>query len=192
MLGVAAGLLLGLTLAAPPGPMNALIAREAARHGTWPAIRVGVAAPLADLLFLAALWFGLAPLLEGPAVVRGAAVLGALLMAFFALGTTRTGSAETPTQATFGAAFLMAVSNPYQIAWWLSGGFVFLHAQGASGVLGLVLGIFAWVVVFSWATAHGARRWPWFRPLVDVLSADLLLAFALLLGLVAAGVLRAG
>ena len=38
---LATGFALGLSLAGPPGPVNALIAREAVRGGTWAGIRAG-------------------------------------------------------------------------------------------------------------------------------------------------------
>jgi threonine/homoserine/homoserine lactone efflux protein len=182
-----AGVLLALSLAAPPGPMNALIAREAGRHGAWAAIRVGIAAPIVDALYLGLLWFGLSQLIAGVWVVRGAAAVGAVLMFYFAVQSARPQADASEPPARFWAAMLMAASNPYQIGWWLSGGFVFVHEQGARGVVGFLAGIFLWVLGFAWLMAHGARRWAWFRPLVDILAAGLLLLFALLLAGVAVG-----
>ncbi|MGB0653390.1 MAG: LysE family transporter [Thermoplasmatota archaeon] len=184
------GLGLGLSLAAPPGPMNALIARESSRHGAAAGIRAGVAAPVADTIYLALLGLGIGRLLSEPAWVRGAALGGAFLMAYFSYGTWNTPARPPPESAaaqpaTFWAALGMALANPYQIAWWLSGGFVFLQREGWWGIAGLLCGIFGWVVVFSWLVAHGATRWTWFAPAVKVVSALMLAFFAVLLLLVA-------
>lgn len=187
------GLGLGLSLAAPPGAMNALIARESSRHDAWHGIRVGLGAPVADVVWLLVLWFGLGRFLDGPLLVRVLAAAGALLMAYFSFTTFRDGQErpqEMQRKATFTAGFAMAITNPYQAAWWFSGGFVFLQDQGGWGVLGLIVGIFAWVVCFAWLVAHGAQRWKWFTPTIRVASGTLLALFAVLLGLVAAGVIQ--
>lgn len=187
------GVALGLSLAAPPGPMNALIARESSRHGAGAGVRVGIGAPVADLVFLAALVFGLSRVLQGEGVLRSAAAAGSALMFFFAYTTLwpappRVDSQQTALPpATFWAGFATAMTNPYQLAWWLSGGYVFLTAQGVWGIVGLTVGIFGWVVVFAWLVAHGARRWTWFEPAVTWVSSFVLFAFSTLLVLVAIG-----
>ncbi len=192
IVAVLLGLGLGLSLAAPPGPMNALIARESSRHGAWAGIRVGMGAPVADVIYLAVLLFGLGDLLDRPVVIRSAAALGALLMAYFAIQTWngRAGAKASDQPATFVAGLAAALTNPYQVAWWLSGGFVFLQVQGLPGVGGLVAGIFGWVVVFSFLMAHGASRWKWFAPVVAMVSAALLAVFSGLLALVALGLIQ--
>ncbi len=190
-LSLAAGVGLGLSLAAPPGALNALIAREAGRHGFLPAVKTGLGAPVADVLFLAILVLGLDRVLEVPGLVRVAAAAGAVLMAYFAVTTWRSPD-EAPEEglprATFAAAFAMAITNPYQIGWWVSGGYVFLQRQGLWGMAGLLVGIFGWVVGFSWLVSRGAQRWAWFKPVVRLGSALLLGAFSVLLLLVAADV----
>lgn len=186
------GLGLGLSLAAPPGPMNALIAREASHRGAWSGIRIGMGAPAADVVWLVVLLFGLGRVLGGPAILRTAAGLGALLMMHFAYDTwTADARRAGKRPPTFAAGFAAALTNPYQAAWWLSGGYVFLESQGATGVAGLLVGIFGWVLVFSWLVAHGAQRWRWFVPAVRFASTFLLLAFSLLLAGVAIGALSA-
>lgn len=185
------GLALGVSLAAPPGPMNALIAREASRHGPATAIRVGMGAPVADYVFLVLLVIGAQTFLDRPGVIRFAAGFGAMIMGSFGWGTLFGGTDEAePQAATFWAGFITAMTNPYQIAWWLSGGFVFLQAQGWWGIGGLTIGIFGWVVAFAWLVAHGAQRWSWFTPLIRYASAGLLLVFAVLLVGVALAVVQ--
>lgn len=191
-LSAAAGLLLGLSLAAPPGPMNAIIARESTRHGALAGVRVGLGAPVADVLWLLLFWFGLGALLDHSWLIRLLAAGGAGLMGFFSYTTLRSDGQDNAPEArpaTFLAGFAMAVTNPYQAAWWFSGGFVFLQREGLPGVSGLVAGIFVWVLAFAWLVSHGAQRWAWFRPAIRFASAALLGLFAVLLALVAAGVL---
>ena len=187
---LAFGFTLGLSLAAPPGPMNALIARESAHRGWGAGLRIGLGAPVADVLWLAVMYFGLGRIFDAPGLLRGAAAVGALIMAYFAYDTYRARHPEAADwPATFTAGFAAALTNPYQAAWWLSGGFVFVQSQGLAGVPGFLLGIFGWVVLFAWLVAHGAGRWHWFAPVVRLASAALLAVFSVLLAGVAFGVL---
>lgn len=183
-----AGFLLGVSLAAPPGPMNALIAKEASQRGFGSGVRIGMGAPVADVIYLVALIWGLSGVLENPSWIRIAAALGALLMLYFAYGTW-TGAEPDPAKRpkSFWAGLLAAMTNPYQIAWWLSGGFVFLQSQGLLGIVGLLVGIFSWVLLFSWLVAHGANRWSWFKPTIRIGSACLLLFFGIVLWAIGVG-----
>ena len=187
------GLALGLSLAAPPGPMNAIIAREASRHGAKAGIRAGIAAPIVDTIYLALIVFGVQRLFSLDRFFPYMAAAGALLMAYFAWGTVKTRAPKTQDQAamssapvTFGSVFMLSLVNPLQLAWWITAGSAFLEHEGAWGIGAFLAGIFSWVVAFSYAVSHGAKRWPNFEPLVTVLSADLLAVFAMLLAYQAA------
>lgn len=188
MLALLLGVALGLSLAAPPGPMNALIAKESSRHGWGAGLRLGLGAPVADVIWLVVLLFGLGRVLDGPGFLRIAAGLGAVLMMYFAFDTwTGDGSVVADRRPTFLAGLGAALTNPYQAAWWLSGGFALVQGQGMLFVAGLLSGIFGWVVVFSWLVAHGAQRWGWFTQAIRIASTYLLLGFSLLLAFVAMG-----
>ena len=186
---LAFGFLLGLSLAAPPGPMNALIAKEASRHGFGHGVKAGVGAPVADVLWLLAMYVGFGRLFEGGRFVTAAAGVGAVVMTVFAYQAWEQRAPRAADRpATFWAFLLAALTNPYQAAWWLSGGFVFVQSQGAAGIPGFLLGIFGWVLVFAFLVAHGADRWTWFGPVVRYASAGLLGFFAVVLALVAMGI----
>ncbi len=175
--------------------MNALIAREASHHGARAGIRMGLAAPVADTVYLAVLLVGAQFILPSGGALRAIAAVGALVLAYFAVDTWRSKVKQESGQlqpVPFRAAFVAAMTNPYQIAWWLTGGFVFLQAQGLWGILGLMVGIFGWVLAFSWLMAHGGRKWSWFVPTVRILSTTLLAAFAAMLVAIAAGWLSLG
>lgn len=180
MLAFLLGLGTGFSLAAPPGPMNAIIAREASRHSVAAGIRAGLGAPVADVLFLAAVLLGLdaAGGMWLERFLDTAAAVGIVLLATLAVTTARARPARPGDRPTaFWSGFGVALTNPYQIGWWLSGGVVLVHDQGMGFFLGLLAGIFGWVVGFSIAMHRGSRRWD-IAPLVQVLSADMLLAFA--------------
>jgi threonine/homoserine/homoserine lactone efflux protein len=178
-----AGLALGLSLAIPPGPVNALIAREASQRGAASALRAGLAAPIVDTLYMAAVLLGLPYLVDVEPYLPALALLGAVLMGYLAWATTRPprpGAMPRP-RAVFAAVFVLSLANPLQVGWWLTAGTALLREQGPWGMAGFFTAIFGWVVLFAEGMARGARRWEGLEPLVAVLSADLLLAFALVL-----------
>ena len=184
LLVLLAGFGLGLSLAIPPGPVNALIAREASRHGAGPAIRAGLAAPIVDTLYMVAVLFGLPYLVDVQPYLPALAFLGAVLMVYFAWSTARIPAPATTApsaKAVFAAVFVLSVANPLQVTWWLTAGTALLREQGAWGMAGFFVAIFGWVVLFAQGMARGARRWESLEPFVAVLSADLLLAFAVVL-----------
>jgi len=134
---LAAGVLFGLALAAPPGPMNAVIAEESVLRGWRAGVRAGAGAMLADASFFVLAWLGAAALVRrfptARAVVVGA---GGLLMCYFAYGAARevggsfrrdAGDAGTGDGRTgdgrgrstgFRKALALALTNPYQILFW--------------------------------------------------------------------------
>lgn len=184
LVSVALGVGLGLSLAAPPGPVNALIAREAVRGGAWAGIRAGYPAPVLDSVALVVVLVGLPHVID---MARWAPILsgiGALLLLYLAIDIARVRPAPKPVAAS--AVWAVTLSNPFFYAWWPSVGTSFVAATGPWGTAGFLLTIFAWVVGFSFVMAHGASRWTWFAPAVGLLSADGLLAFALLLAVRAA------
>lgn len=177
--GYASGLLLGLSLAGPPGPVNALIARQAATRGVAAGIRSGLPAPIVDTAYMLLVLLGVQRIPLGLAKpwLAGA---GALVMGYLAILIARPGSGTKELAGPW-AVWLVTLTNPFQYAWWLSAGALFIAQNGAAGVLGFLTAIFGWVGLFSLLMAKGAARWDWFSPLVTVLSADCLAAFAVLM-----------
>jgi len=177
--GAALGVGLGLSLAGPPGPVNALIAREAVRGGAWAGIRAGYPAPVLDSAALLVVLVGLPRLLDVGRWTPLLAGVGALLLLYLAVDIARVRPAPRPVAP--GAVWAVTLSNPFFYAWWPSVGLSLIAPTGPWGVAGFLCAIFGWVAGFSAAMAHGASRWPWLAPAVEVLSADGLVAFALLL-----------
>ena len=175
------GIGLGLSLAVPPGPVNALIVREASRHGPWGGVRAGLPAPTLDTAYMVLVVFGLPQLVDLERWTPWLAGAGAALMLYLAWDTARIRAHAATPPARAAALWLVTLSNPFQYAWWLSAGTAFLAAQGLWGAAGFVLAVFGWVFLLSQLVAHGAQRWPWFTPAMTLLSADLLVAFAAVL-----------
>lgn len=170
---------LGLSLAGPPGPVNALIAREATRGGWRAGVRAGLPAPIVDTAYMLLVLFGLSRLFDLDAMAPWLAGAGALLMAYFAVQTVKVHEGPPKTLAGPAAVWLVTLTNPFQYAWWASAGAGDLVQLGPFALAGFLVAIFGWVFVFSGLVGHGALRWRWFTPTITVLSADLLLLYAL-------------
>ena len=127
-----AGVVFGLALAAPPGPMNAVIAEESVLRGWGAGVRAGLGAATADAIFFLLALAGAVGFLNGAPLVRGAMVgVGGLLMLYYAVGAAREvrGSflgVETDVaddeSAGFRKALALALANPYQVLFWLTVG----------------------------------------------------------------------
>ena len=194
-----AGIALGLSLAAPPGPMNAVIAEESVLRGWSAGFRAGLGAMTADACFFALALAGVVAVVQEMPTLRAALFgVGGLLMLYFAYGAATDASAaftadEDDADADedskgFRKAFALALTNPYQILWWLTAGVGLLDPGTlALDTLGLTVrtggpvilvaffaGIGLWITGFPAALAAAGRRVDAFAPVVAVLSAAVL------------------
>ncbi len=177
---LAFGLALGFSLAVPPGPMNAFIAAQSVRsrrRGTL----TGLGAMSADAV-LAAVVFLLSSALDLSAYARGLYLVGAVVMAYFGVHLLRTraetGAAGPSDARTYTTALGIGLSNPFQILWWLTAGLAFAYLGGAVLLVGLFGAIAVWVVAFPIVVRAGAERSPRFAPVVTLVSAGAMIAFA--------------
>jgi threonine/homoserine/homoserine lactone efflux protein len=125
------GVLFGLALAAPPGPMNAVIAEESALRGWRAGFFAGLGAMTADACFFVLALLGVATVItETPGLERVMVGAGGLLMLWFAYGAVQDAhtvagadlSAPSGESRGFRKAFVLALTNPYQVAFWLTVG----------------------------------------------------------------------
>ncbi|WP_207590429.1 LysE family transporter [Halomontanus rarus] len=125
------GIVFGLALAAPPGPMNAVIAEESVTRGWTAGFRTGIGAMLADVVFFVLTVLGVAAVVSRYATLESALFLvGGLLMLLFAVdavgeatgSTSFTADAVADTATGFQKAFALSLTNPYQLTFWLTAG----------------------------------------------------------------------
>jgi len=161
------GFALGISLAAPPGPILTFSAQRTVHHGFWPGMIVGVGAALGDGTYALLMGVGAVPLLasvEWLAIVLGLA--GAVLLGWFAYGAWH--SARQPPDVTrdvdlhrrgflrlgllpggFVAGYVMALSSPFNFGWWVSVGTALFDDYGSLVFVGFFAGILAWMVFFT-------------------------------------------
>jgi threonine/homoserine/homoserine lactone efflux protein len=205
---VLAGAVFGLAIAAPPGPMNAVIAEESVLRGWTAGFRAGLGAMAADVCFFVLALFGAVTIVQRVPTVRGVAfAVGGLLMLYFAYGAARDATESSDEMTVeesrgFRKAFVLAITNPFQIAFWLTIGIGLLEpghidvlgalpVDGLSGILvvstgspvllvGFFGGIAAWVVGFPATLVVAERRAAGVGSAVAYASALVLAGFGVL------------
>jgi threonine/homoserine/homoserine lactone efflux protein len=244
---LAAGVVFGVALAAPPGPMNAVIAEESVLRGWTSGFRAGLGAASADAVFFVLSLLGVVAFVREFPRVQGVMVgVGGVLMLYFAygaaseLGTTfspdrpatdgaggdaatastsasgrpdatgRGGAgagagADTNTDALgatgFRKAFVLALTNPYQILFWLTigvgllesgqvdvlaetpyvgadlAGLLIVETGSPALIVGFFGGIGVWITGFPATLVYAQRRVDRFAPVVAGASALVLAGF---------------
>ncbi|SDJ39833.1 Threonine/homoserine/homoserine lactone efflux protein [Halovenus aranensis] len=211
VLSVLAGVLFGLALAAPPGPMNAIIAEESVVRGWVAGVIAGAGAMTADIIFFVLALAGVATVIQQWPLLRGAMVtVGGLLMLYFALDAvqsaqeTLTGSDVAGESRGFEKAFVLALTNPFQILFWLTVGVAMLDpgtidvlshtpyvGDAAAGLVvvetgsiallaGFFGGILVWITGFPAVLVATDNRIDSLAPVVAGASALILVGFGFL------------
>lgn len=196
---LAAGFLLALSLAAPPGPGNALMAHVAAQRGLAAGWLTGLGAVAGDLLMFTLMWVGALRVVEAvPSLKVVMGVAGAALMAFFAWealrvawrlsrgGGSGSGGAtdavatvpDVTARGGFARSFVTVTTSPFNWAWWLTFGAAMFARMGIGVVVGFFAGLVLWCGFWSGLARMGATRIRRFREGVAFASAVVLLVFA--------------
>jgi threonine/homoserine/homoserine lactone efflux protein len=212
---LAAGAVFGLALAAPPGPMNAVIAEESVVRGWLAGVKAGLGAGVADLAFFVLAALGVVGFVQQYPTAQGVLFgVGGLLMLYFAYGAANGAKSTfapesvdsdddlTARESTgFRRAFVLALTNPYQILFWLTvgvglldpgqldvlamtpyigdslAGTLVVETGSAVLVLGFFGGIALWLVSFPTALVSAGKRMESFAPAVAIASAVVLAGF---------------
>jgi len=95
-----AGVAFGLAMAAPPGPMNAVIAEESVLRGFPAGVRAGLGAMTGDAIFCVLALVGVVEIVDhAPTLRAGMVGLGGVLMCLFAVDAARNVSAPSASTA---------------------------------------------------------------------------------------------
>lgn len=162
MQGFVEGVLLGLGVSVPIGPINVLIMTYALQSYTR-ALCLGLGAMSADILYLVISGFGVLQFLNAPLTFKVLAVFGGVFLIYMAYAIFK--SAQKTAQKTddirgifpmnshikvFIKGFLINILNPYVIIFWISVATLTAGINGKFNVIlsGLVFGIMLWITLF--------------------------------------------
>ncbi len=181
------GVVLGLSIAAPPGPVNALIARDTVVRSKLAGFLVGCGALTADAIFLGVTFALAGELVLYPGTRAALFLLGAGVLLFLTATTVRSyrrrkevlDKAEAlPQKFSYLLGLGVGITNPFQILWWLTVGLSIIGQVGLVFVLGFFGGILAWIVTFPSLLDYGNRRYASVYRYVIYFSVAVLLVFA--------------
>src|SRR3989440_7781910 len=121
---------IGLSLGAPPGPVNAIIASHTVTRSWRAGFLVGVGATTADTIFLAIAFLARSAVAGIGPYVPFIALLGAGVMVYFAWSALRSWRqapnilASKPDEHTksYMTGLSVNITSPYPILWWLTAG----------------------------------------------------------------------
>jgi threonine/homoserine/homoserine lactone efflux protein len=166
------GVILGLSIAAPIGPVNVAMIQRGLSQGFGGAFLLGLGSTAADLIYILLAYAGADPLsdLAWARILLFAA--GALVMGWLGYGALRAafapepaGGAGTPgSRSAFVSGFLITIVNPMTIAFWLGilSASLASRARGSWGmealyIAALAVGCVLWCFALSLALHFGRR-----------------------------------
>lgn len=167
-------ILLGLTLAAPIGPVNLEIIRRGLHSGFKQAFLTGAGAMCADATYLTLIFFGLISFLNIALMKVALGLVGSFILIYLGLISAKeffhvSAAAESKKGRLFESSFItgyvLAISSPMTIVWW-TGVFGALLASQTSrqttlsaflSCLSILLGCFIWVFFLAVAM-HGGKK----------------------------------
>jgi len=165
MMNILQNILLGISLAAPIGPVNIEVIKRGLSNGFLPAFTLSLGAASADATYLILIYLGLSnfihiPLVKGAIWVFGGAVLiylGFLSIKEFYQKINLKGPSNFLNKNPYLAGYIITISNPMTIVWWLG---VFGSLLGSSvqnnlrivallSSLTIILGVILWFFLLS-------------------------------------------
>ncbi|CAH1200422.1 hypothetical protein PAECIP111891_01749 [Paenibacillus allorhizoplanae] len=192
-------LFLGISLSAPIGPINAAQLDNGARYGFTAAWLIGLGAMCADLLYMLLIYFGLAHFLTTPFMKTFLWLFGCFVLIYTGIDTLRNvkiTQKDNPSEShssvsSFRSGFVMALTNPLNILFWLGiyGSILAESVQnyGLTQVLWHTSGIFVGILLWDVAMATLASSFHKFGnrttlQLISVIAGLSLIGFGMYFG----------
>ena len=161
------GILLGLGVAIPIGPLNILIMNYSL-SSFGRGFALGMGAMSADILYFVLLSLGVLVVFDNPWIFKSIAIFGAIFLLYMAWACYKNASkmlakiSNTERGESLLACYLKGLGlnsiNPFIIGFWLSlSSVVASSANWMIAALGVLLALFAWVVGLSLVTSLARR-----------------------------------
>lgn len=179
------GIALGFSLAAPPGPANAVIAYFSTNHSRLHGFLAGMGASSADAIILLLIFFtGFASILTDLAG-KNLFLAGGIVMLIFAFIITRSLKAQNigtyaryRSTISYIAGLATNISSPYTITWWLTVGLTLVTMFGLS-VFGFFTALMIWNTFFPSVLAYSKKRLPKIQGYVTIFATITLSSFGI-------------
>ena len=172
-------ILLGLTLAAPIGPVNLEIIKRGLNSGFKQAFLTGTGAMCADATYLILIFFGLTSFLNFAFMKIFLGIAGSFILIYLGVMSAKDFFSSTNQQkklntestnrrlfhSSFITGYVLAISSPMTIVWWTGVFGALLAAQtiihtnisAFFSCLSILLGCFLWVFFLAAALHRGKR-----------------------------------
>lgn len=192
-------ILLGLSLAAPIGPINAAQIDSGIKNGFTHSWFVGIGATIADMIYMFIVYFGVFHFIQTPIVKTFLWLFGCFVLVYTGIESLckanqihRSDIRESKSLLlSFGSGFFMSITNPLTILFWLGiYGSVLANTAASSTSAELIMyscaifiGIFLWDITMA-AVSSSFRNLLKSRALViiSILSSASLILFGLFFG----------
>jgi threonine/homoserine/homoserine lactone efflux protein len=161
-----AGLAIGLSLAAPPGPVNGVIASHTVTRSLRAGFLVGLGATTADTIFLTVSVLAHSAVASLQGWIPFIALTGAGLMAYLAWKTARSWSRANAIlesrpedhARSYATGLTVNITSPYPVLWWLTVGLVLIDRLGPAVLAGFFGGLLLWNTAFPLSLREAQRR----------------------------------
>ncbi|WP_284140546.1 MULTISPECIES: LysE family transporter [unclassified Virgibacillus] len=190
---------LGLSISAPMGPINALQWEKGIRQGFIHSWLIGIGAMTADALFMLLIFLGIMQVAEIPLIKLFLWLFGFFVLCYTGIESIVNANTfdneqrsviEEKKRKSFRIGFLIALSNPLNILFWLGiYGSLLVQAPTKANhflftaTIGIFVGIIVWDVVMAWlATVLGKKANPFFLRITTIASGIVLIGFGAYFG----------
>lgn len=180
------GMVLGFSLAAPPGPANALIAYFSTSNSRFSGFLAGMGASTADAIILLLIFFtGFASILTDLAGKNLFLAGGIVMLVFAAVISKGFNKVQTVNRysrfrssISYVAGLATNISSPYTITWWLTVGLTLVTTLGLA-IFGFFTALMIWNTLFPSILAYSKKRLPQIQKYVSIFAVITLSAFGI-------------
>ncbi|MFQ5941794.1 MAG: LysE family translocator [Nitrososphaerales archaeon] len=180
------GMALGFSLAAPPGPANALIAYFSTNHSRLSGFLAGMGASSADAIILVLIFFtGFASILTDLAGKNLFLASGIVMLVFAAIifkGFNKVQAVSKYSRfrssVSYFAGLVTNISSPYTITWWITVGTALVTTLGLA-IFGFFTALMIWNISFPSTLAYSKKRLPQIQKYVSIFALITLSAFGI-------------
>ncbi len=154
------GILLGISLAGPPGPVTAIMVQRSLKSALM-GVAVGFGAMTADfILMVLVTTFG--SVINLKSFDMYIYILGAVFFLYLAFIIARAGESSVKSGKSgsgYVAGLTIGLVNPMQIAWWFTAGLSVLQKFGFMTIIFLFVGIVIWVIFLAELVNRASLRY---------------------------------